>query len=87
MMYDGYKVKWQSKDGKIIMTASGFSDWYYLYYNGIQIGTSYTEVNWKDPEAWAKRQLKKRLAVIERNRERIYSELEEWENEREELLK
>lgn len=58
-----------------------------LSVNGFCIGTYYggKKKKYLDPEAWAKEMLPKRIAVIERNIDRLVDELEEWNKERDAL--
>lgn len=61
---------------------------HYLYVNGFLLGEWVGGLGhpWLDPEKWAKKQIKKRLPVVERNIARLSKELAMWEKERE-LLK
>lgn len=56
----------------------------YLYVNEVHIGTQFKDSTTKDylnPEKWAEKQLKKRLAVIDRNIKRLEKELKKWKDE------
>lgn len=61
---------------------------HHLYVNGFELGTWYggASAPWKDPEKWAKKQIKKRLPVVERNILRLSKELAQWRKERELLI-
>lgn len=69
-----------------IRVENKYSHWWYLYVNDVWIGTSLDPKNYEHPEEWAKRQLKKRLAVIDRNIHRLGKEIHEWGTEKDKLL-
>jgi len=56
-----------------------------LYVNGIKIGEWLQGKNkdYENPEKWAKKQIKKRNLVIDRNISRLKKELKNWEIEKE----
>lgn len=60
---------------------------YHLIVNGIIVGDYiYGEKQWfKYPDEWAKRQVPKRIKVLERNMERLKSELLDCEYEHSQL--
>ncbi len=60
-----------------------------LYVNGIKIGEYICgeSKEYLNPEKWAKKQIKKRNIVIDRNIKRLKDELKKWEKEKEILIK